>query len=263
MRTLVALATAIAILAAGPASAAEDDEGAWTLRAAADGARLRLQLQWGDGSTWNRVLEESAFTGLAGASAGAAPGGFRIEEDAGTFAFTGAYRDGRGGGRFRFHPRREFGATLRALGIEGAARVSDRDLMNLAFGGLSTADIQAFRALGVPVRTMREVMNLAVQQVSPEYVRALQESGATGANTVEAVVAARMFGVTPELVRTLATVGIRGLPLAEYVDLRRSGVSAAFVREVRAAGHTRATPDELIELRRAARARRAAPGRGG
>ena len=255
MRTFVALASAITLLAAAPVPAAGDEEGAWTLSAAADGARLRLQLRWGDGSTWNRVLEESAFTGLRDASAGAARGSFRMEEDAGTFEFTGAYRNGRGEGRFRFHPRREFGATLRALGIQGAGQVRDRDLMNLAFGGLSAADIQEFRALGIPVATMDQVMDLGIQQVSPEYVRTLQGLGATGANTVEAVVAARLFGVRGELVGELAAVGIRGLPLDEYVDLARAGITAAFVRQVRAAGHTRLSTEELIDLRRAARAR--------
>jgi hypothetical protein len=252
---LVALASAVTLLAAVPAPAAVDYQGAWTLSPAADGVTLRLQLQWGDGSTWNRVMEESAFSGLSGTQADAAPGGFSIREDAGTFQFTGAYRERRGAGRFRFLPRREFGATLRALGIQGAAQVSDRDLMNLAFGGLAAADIAEFRALGVPVATMDEVMTLAVQQVSPEYVRALQGLGATDANTVNAVVAARMFGLAPELVRELATVGIRGLPLDGYVDIRRAGVTPAFVREVRAAGHTRLLPDALIDLRRAARAR--------
>jgi hypothetical protein len=253
MRMLVALAWAIALLAAAPAPAAADDEGAWTLSAAADGANLRLQLRWGDGSTWNRVMEESAFSGLSGAAD--APGGFRIEEDAGTFHFTGAYRDGRGGGRFRFQPHREFAAMLRALGIEGAGQVSDRDLMNLAFGGLSGADIQEFRAIGVSVGTMDEVMTLAIHQVSPEYVRALQGLGATGANSMDAVVAARMFGLNPELVRELATVGIRALPLDEYIGIHRAGITPAFVREVRAAGHTRLSPDELMDLRRAARVR--------
>ena len=258
MRMLVALASTLMLLAA-PASgrAAAADEGRWTLREAG-GAGLQLELQWHDRSTWERVIPESALSGLPGRDAlsgTAGPVVFRMERDAGQFEFIGSFRGGRGEGQFRFHPNGAFLAALRELGIQGVARATGPDLGNLVLGGFSAEMIREFRALGVPVRTMDEVVDLAIPVISPGYVRTLQALGVRDAVTVEAVIEARMSGVSAEFLRELARVGVRGLSVRELAGLRFEGVTTDFVRALRESGHTRVSPAELVRFRRAARGR--------
>jgi hypothetical protein len=148
---------------------------------------------------------------------------FRIDQDAGTFRFDGSFDRGRGDGRFQFSPNRGFVSRLRATGIVKFNELSNRDLMNLAFGGFSIASARKFKELGFAPMTKEQMMDFAVQLVSPEYVSEMRALGVTETNTVDKVVAMRMFGVTPEFVRQLAKSGVRGLTAEELVGLRATG----------------------------------------
>jgi SHOCT-like protein len=60
---------------------------------------------------------------------------------------------------------------------------------------------------------------------------------------------ARLHGVTPEYIRSLAEFGYRNLPLEVYVGLHDHGVTPEYIREMKAAGYTDLTLDELKALR--------------
>ncbi|HEX8832359.1 MAG TPA: hypothetical protein VF705_14385, partial [Longimicrobium sp.] len=150
------------------------------------------------------------------------PVAFRIEQDAGTFEFRGAFQDGGGTGSFRFRPNRRFVATLRSLGLEGDA--SDHQLKNLAWGGVGAAEIREFRTANVAPLTLRGVIDMAIFRVEPEYAR------------------------------ELAALGYRGISTAQLIDLWRAKVTPDFIRSVRDSGAGPATPESLIRLSQRARA---------
>src|SRR5262249_29742885 len=71
---------------------------------------------------------------------------FELHREAGTLAFDGAFRDGRGAGLFTFNPRTEYSAEMKALGY------SD--------------DLPLWRRF-----------QLAVHDVGPKYIKALAGEG--------------------------------------------------------------------------------------
>ena len=203
--------------------------GRWVLTPG-PGAWLQIEFQWSDDTQWRRYIGREPLLGSAvGAldAATATPVALRLVRGAGTFELDGDVRGPRGGGTLRFVPDRRFVDTLRALGVEDVGEPSDHDLKNLAWGDLSAPEVRELRALGVAPLSMRDLIDLAIRQVTPAYVRSLREAGAADVRAPR-----------------------------DVIDLRMAGVTAEFVREARALGHTSPTPEQLIDLRRRARARR-------
>jgi hypothetical protein len=205
-------------------------DGRWKLVASPESVIGRLELIWPDGSTWRRPIPVTAFSGISSTELVAGSGRpvqFRYDEDAGGFAFTGSVHTPAGTGTFHFTPKRSFASSLESAGIAKASEISDRDLMNLAFGGFSEQSIHQFAELGFTGLNKEQMMDLAVQQVTPDYVASLRKLGVKGMDTVREVVDMKMFGITPDYVRGLASAGIRGLTGRQLVDLHRNGGTTA------------------------------------
>lgn len=265
-----ALALAVASpLAQSPAQPRAEDPtptaGRWTL-ASASRDTFTLELLWDDGTNWpTRAVAFAELRGAAPrdiAASEVTPVQFRVERDAGDFEFDGAFYRGRGTGTFRYRPDRRFVDTLRALGVSALGDVTDHELKNLAYGDVDATAVREFQALGFASLTKRDLLDLAVRQVTPEYAGALRELGVPEASTVAGVVELRFLGVPVSYVRALADAGVRGVPARQLVAMRRNAVTADFVRRVRDAGARDLSPESLIELRRQelSRAARRAPG---
>jgi beta-lactamase regulating signal transducer with metallopeptidase domain len=227
-------------------------EGRWVIHQAR-GASVDLELFWTDDTNWRRWRPMVALRGMnAGAisSPGPTPVSFRIEQDAGTFEFEGSFRNGRGTGEFHFRPNRQFAATLRALGVDGAGSVTDHQLKNFAYGHVSAAEVRQFLSLGLWPLTLDEALRLTIHQATPDYVREMQAAGVSDANSVAGVVDMRIQGVTTEYARELAELGYGGLSGRELIRMWRGRVTPAFVRSVRDAGYRDVPPEVLITMRR-------------
>ncbi len=226
--------------------------GSWVLMAKW-GPGLRLDIDWDGNNQWARQIDLSELRGLSSADVNAAAPtrvAFRVEEDAGVFEYEGTFLSGRGSGRFRFEPNHTFAATLRSLGVQDTEAMSDHDLKNLAFSGVSTKAVRELLALGVTPLTRGGLVDLAVRQVTPEYVRALRAAEVTDANTAEGITEIRFSGVTPMYVTELAALGYRRLDGSQIIDMWRNKVTPEFIRRMQDAGYRAASPDSLIELRR-------------
>jgi|GEM_PF-920692 len=221
--------------------------GRWIISRARGGSAY-LELLWDDDTQWRRGMELAELSGVSAGEVGASTpvsGSFRIEQDAGTFELEGAFQDGRGDGFLRFRPHRQFASTLRALGISGVGGgLTDHQLKNLAWGGMSAASVRGLRELGFTSLSLREVIDLAIRNVTPDYVRAMRALGVTGTETVDGVIELRFQGVTTAYLRELAGAGVRGLTVSQAVELWNAGVTADFVRRVRTT-----SPETLIQLK--------------
>ena len=217
-----------------------------------DPTRLQMELQWDDDTQWRRRIALSGFTGLA-PEALSSPAGvpivFRIDQDAGRFDLEGTFRNGRGSGDFRFEPKREFIATLRSLGIADVDGMNDHELKNLAYSGYSADVVRGLTTLGFPALSTRELLDLAVRLVTPEYAKAMQDHGIVGANTVPGIVALRFAGIPVDYVRQLAAAGYTNLPVEQVLALRQHGVTSDFIRTTRGVLNHQPTVEELLEER--------------
>ena len=141
-----------------------------------------------------------------------------------------------------------------------------------ASGGASSY-IDAMKSAGLGDLTIEQLIALKTQDVTPEYVRGLQEQGLhPDANTL---IAMRVQDITPDYVRDLHQAGLNptedqliGLKVqgadAEYyrglkdagispdvshlISLKVQGVTPEYVREMRAAGFS-ITADQVISLK--------------
>jgi hypothetical protein len=148
-------------------------EGRWVVHSTR-GSWADVELFWTDDTNWRQSLPTAALRDV-----GAPPGErtLRIERDAGRFELEGALRDGRGAGKFRFFPNRDFVTTMRAIGITGLEAVSDHQLKNLAWGGMSGADLREFVAMGYAPLSLRDAIDMAIFQVDPGFVRRARAAG--------------------------------------------------------------------------------------
>lgn len=225
-------------------------EGTWTAIRQAD-TQLQLSLHW-NSSTWGRSFDRAELRGLTESeidSPSSTPVAFRIEREAGRFEFEGSFQEGRGAGHFRFHPNRGFAETLRTLGIERGGQVTDRELIRLAIADVSTARIREFTALGFSALSVENLIELAIHNVTPDYVQTMRSLGVSGTDTVRGVVEMRIHRITPEFVRDLEALGYRNLSRQQLLQMGIHQVTPGFIREVREMGFQNLSPEALVEMR--------------
>ena len=137
----------------------------------------------------------------------------------------------------------------------------------------SSSYIDAMKSVGLADLTIEQLIALKTQDVTPEYVRGLQEQGLHP--DVEKLIAMRVQDVTPEYVRDLHQAGLNptedqliGLKVqgadAEYyrglreaglnpdinhlIGMKVQGVTPEYVRDMRAAGFA-VTADQVISMK--------------
>jgi hypothetical protein len=203
-----------------PSSSSTPLSGEWVIFGTRDGF-ANLRLNWDDGTNWDRWVRISALRGTsAGQMASTGPVAFRIAQDAGVLEFEGSFEGGRGSGRLRFHPNRAFAATLRSLGVEGADGVTDHNLKNLVWGGVSAEEVRGFRAAGLTPFDLRGLVDLAIFQVTPEYAQELAGFGYRGLSASQ-LVALWRARVTPGFVRLVRQNRGEGTPLDSLIQIRK------------------------------------------
>jgi beta-lactamase regulating signal transducer with metallopeptidase domain len=93
--------------------------------------------------------------------------------------------------------------------------------------------IDAMKAAGLNDLTVDQLIALKIQNVTPDYVRGMQEQGVHP--DVDTLIAMRIQGVSPEYIRDLRGLGLN--PKAdEVVALKIQGVDADYVRGLKEAG---------------------------
>lgn len=237
----------VAALSAAPSPA----QGKW-VAGHNGGEKLQFTLIWGSSTIW---VQEFALSELRGFSERAVAGGdstpvsFRVERDAGVFEFEGVAGGRKGTGRFVFQPSSQYTRTLRSSGLEGTDQLTQRDLMLLALRGTSTTEIQELTGLGLGSLAAKEVVELAVHGVTPDYVRSLRSVGLPGTNTVSGLVRMRLHRVTADYVRELKALGFDGLSHPQLLKMSIHGVTPAFIRHARETGVRDLSPESLVRMK--------------
>lgn len=229
-----------------PERAMSTIEGTWITREH-DANSVQLTLKWGS-STWGKPISRADVTTLAGTGQ-AGSVSLRIQREAGTFSLDGSVGAEGGAGAFRFEPNPAFGATLRALGISDGERAGSEDLLKLAVAYRSAEEIRELTTLGLGTLHVRDVIELAVFDITPAYVRALRDAGVPGTRTAAGLVQLRVHRVTPAYMRELAALGFRDVGLRQLLDMGIHGVSRAQVEALRELGYRDLSANTLVQMR--------------
>lgn len=81
----------------------------------------------------------------------------------------------------------------------------------------------------------RQMMNLAGNQVGPEWIRSLREVGYDNL-AYDEVLSLAANNIGPDYVKDLAAAGYRNLPVAQLIRMRIAGVDGDYVRRMQAEG---------------------------
>jgi hypothetical protein len=143
---------------------------------------------------------------------------------------------------------RDQGVTLefvRDAVREGYTGFSARDYIDLRAQGVSIAFLRDLQDSGYNL-SAREIVNLRAQGVDADFLHQLRSYGLHP--SASDLVQLRMQGVTPRYLDGLRAAGYDGLSASEIVSLHAQGVPTDFVQACRSLGY-HFSPRELVELR--------------
>lgn len=213
-------------------TAAADIESGWTAQYHPRSGKVQLMMSRSAGGQMWLSYPLAQLTGLTQAqidSAAQVPVAFQLRPDAGTFAFEGTFRNGRGAGQMTFTPNRDYAAAIRTLGLQ-LQKGDDAELFRLGAIGVSIAYLREMRAI-YPDSDLRELSHLKAVGVDTWYLRDMRAVGVKIANARDARKLAGA-GVTPAYVRELADAGYRDLSARDLSRLAATGVDAKFIRQM-------------------------------
>lgn len=282
MKRIATLTLAVCLLAATSAMAAV--EGAWT--SSADEKRpdrVYMNITYERHNNMGSTMKLADFAGLSSAQIHAAtmtPVQFELRREAGTIAFEGTYRNGKGAGQFTFTPNRSYITAVRALGVDfdlghkKRDRSEEQTLFTLALHDVSTAFIRTMQAEGFKV-SLEKYLTMRIFDITPEYIREMRSLGFKDLDDDE-LVASKIHKVTPDYVRQMRASGwdlsldelqssrIHGatpefaasmkklgysLDFDDLVAFRIHKVTPEFIEELRKLGYTNVDADDLVAMR--------------
>jgi hypothetical protein len=236
---------------------------------------VQLSMSRGPKENWGNNVKISEIQGLSSNYATTAGGvTLRIVHDAGTFDLVGAFRDGKGAGKFTLTPNDSFFSALAARGysnlsedqIFGAAmsglkissidelkaagydQLSFNNLMESAIFHINAASIADLRSVGFDHLPFNKLVEGSIFKVDSNYVRETEALGFMKLSFAK-LVEMRVHKITPEYINQVRQMGFNDLPLDRLVELRIFNVTPEFVSEMRSAGFTSITPKQLVNLR--------------
>lgn len=239
-----------------------------TWKAEIQGDKVRIEMTYSKLS-WGRWVSVDDYP--VSQLAGFAPGPdsrFELRRAAGTFHFQGSFQGRRGRGACGFKPNPAFEKAL------GQHLPADR-AMELAVSDITPSYLREMKELGlleprharfpksffgeihqiaynafVPKREdpLRRLMDLKVQNITPEYARGIKNAGYPGIQAWQ-LVDLRIHGIEPAYVQGLRDSGYRHLDPGEVVQFQIQGVTPEWLRGIVESGIGDLRPDEIIQLR--------------
>ena len=259
-------------------------DGAWTASPYGDDrSRMYLNIARNPNHNNGSTFDIADFAGLSVSQVAvetATPVRFELRREAGTVAFDGTFRNGKGAGHFTFRQNAAFIQTLEGLGVEldlGSRRhdeTEEETLFALALHDVSSAFIRSMQAEGYRV-SLDKYLAMRIFRVTPEYIREMRSLGfkeldvddllATRIHKVtpdyirqmraagwhlslEDLQASRIHGATPEFAAAMRKLGY-ALDFDDLVAFRIHGVTAEFIDAMRALGYRDIPADDLVAMR--------------
>jgi hypothetical protein len=235
-------------------------DGAWTATTWDDPThpdRIHVNMTQGRNYNMGTSFSLSAFSGLTAAQVNASamtPVNFEMRREAGTVAFEGTFRNGKGAGQFTFAQDRGYIDKIRGLGIafdldkrgRHRERSEEEDLFALALHDVSTTFIKSMIAEGYRV-SLEKYLEMRIFNITPEYIREMRSLGFKDIDPDE-LVATKIHKVTPQFVRDMRAAGWN-LSLEELQTSSIHGATPAFAEEMRKLGYGNLSHDDLVAFR--------------
>ena len=200
---------------------------------------------------------------------------FDLRREAGSLAFEGSFRHGRGAGLFTFTPRDAYPGEMRGLGytddlpiwrrfqlaLHDVGPKYIRDLKGEGYGTLTLDQVQRAKTHGVSidyikelkgqgfeVATIKELVRTHDHGITQQFIQDMKKAGFTSA-TVEDMVRARDHGVKPEYVADIRRLGLGVTTLEQFIRLRDHGVTVEYVKALEAQGFKNVPVEDIVKTK--------------
>lgn len=231
----------LALLSLAPVTAAQQLDGAFTLRAVRDGDRVNINFQYADGrSNWGRTFERSEFSNV---SRNGDRITFALRREAGTFTFEGRGDMDRAAGWYGFAPSADFQRGIEKLGFRD---IEPKDMFVFAIDGLTLDGVRQLQKLVSDTLDTDGLVRLINHGAGLKYIQAMTDAGFKNLRSDE-YRRARDHGASAEFAREMSDLGMK-LSLDELIRARDHGVTTEYVRAMRNAGF-QLSHEELIRTR--------------
>jgi hypothetical protein len=234
-------------------------EGAWTAALSEKSAdRIHFNFTHRPGSNNGMTMPIAGFTGLTAAQVNATtttPVDFRLSREAGTAAFEGTFRNGKGAGQFTFTGNSGYLQSMRNLGIDvessrrkhGHRKSEEESLLMYALFDVSTAFVKSMIAEGYRV-SLHEYMEMRIFDITPEYIREMRALGYKDIDS-EDLVSTKIHKVTPDYIRRMRAAGWGNLSLEDLSSSSIHKATPEFAEEMKKLGYGNLDMDDLVSFR--------------
>ena len=170
--------------------------------------------------------------------------GFELRRSAGTFRFDGAATDLKASGTFEFIPNPAFKKSVEKIGYRKLTR---HHQLTFALHDVTADELRFLQRAIKGKTTTADMVRMVERGATPEYVRDLISIGYLNP-TLDMINRTRDAGVSADYVRALRAAGLR-LTLDQYIAARRQGLMADYVSDLREVGITGLTVPEYLNLK--------------
>ena len=246
---IVACVLVACVLVAGRVTrAVEAFRGSWTLRGSDEPGRIQFALirqQHGHSSIDESTWPLSALVGLDTLDP-ASPGvKFTVTRDAGRLLCEGRLNNREGAGVFQYLADSKFWSEMSSMGFIGIDEETQFSMMAVDVTLAFAREMKAEHLQGLDSDMLTEAAH--PQRRFPPFVRGFRDAG-MDVRDCGRLVAFRIHGVTPEMVRFLHSAGYQPAE-DDLIALRIHGTTPEWIQELRAEGYERVGVDDLVAFR--------------
>jgi beta-lactamase regulating signal transducer with metallopeptidase domain len=220
----------------------DDIQGRWTIEPRRDG-RIQLMMRRGSDSWFGSTMEPDVFQGLAVGENRT----FQLKRDAGTFFFEGDVKatDGSysGSGRWYFQASSSYIEALQQLGFDTPSKEKS---LELAIHDVSLDFVHGLDREGYRGFPLSKLIELHIHDVTPEYIHALAELGYKDLS-LSKLVEMQIHDVEPDYIRALQELGYRDLSASKLVEMQIHDVTPEFIRGLAELGYKDLSASKLIQ----------------
>jgi hypothetical protein len=171
---------------------------------------------------------------------------FTLTRDAGTVAFDGLFKDGKGVGDFKFTPNSGFIATMKKQGYSDD--LTAEKLCVMALLDVSAKFINELKSIGYDKPELDQLIALRALGVTAAFAREAQGWG-FGKLSPNDLIEIKAMGISPDYIRSMKSLGFDGASLSKLVELKALGVNEDYAREMRSLGFENLSMNQLIEMK--------------
>jgi hypothetical protein len=214
-------------------------QGSWFLTVDSDNMNFLLRAQSGDNS-WesSMTIKKSEINPYPGQGTVE----FKLVREPGTITFKGQFDGEQGYGHFQFRPDEGYFIELGKLGVED---IEDSRKQSFFMINISKDFVRMLNRNGYTPIEQREVFALANRKVDEPFLKYWKSSGVEGADQIHNLFMLKMQHIDRDYVEDLRKAGYTHLTVQQLIKLKRLHVDGNYVRSMSSGSATPVSPEEL------------------